>query len=129
MWVQRTSEEEKKWHEMAIQEARSHGKLIGWCVWILVSIMVAGGWFGLSAGFIAHRNVNGSFWVRFPIFAVLAAPFAYWVAGRESKKELEKIKRRTICPSCDIAGHGNAGTECQCGGKLVPQSTMKWIEN
>jgi hypothetical protein len=45
------------------------------------------------------------------------------------RKELTKAHRGTICPTCDIAGDGNAGQPCQCGGVFVPLREMKWVED
>jgi len=130
MWVQRTSEEIAKWHEATEREARSHGRIIAGVVWVLVPVLLAGGWFvSFRAGFAVQRNFWGSFWLRLPVFAVLAWPFAWFVFRRESKNELAKIHRRIICPKCDTAAEGEAGVSCHCGGIFVSQSTVKWIED
>jgi len=130
MWVQRTPEEIAKWHEATAREALSHGRFIAGMVWILVSVLLAGGWFvSIRAGFAAQQSTSGSFWLRLPIVAAVALPFAWFVFRYESKKELAELKRRTICPRCDTAGEGNTGGPCPCGGTAVLQSTMKWIED
>jgi hypothetical protein len=118
-----------KWHEATAKEARSHGRLIGGMVWILVSVLVAGGWFvSFRAGFALHTSGGGSFWLRLPVFAALAFPFAHWVFRYERKSELRKLTRRTICPKCDTSSESNDGAACQCGGAFVSQSTMKWVD-
>ena len=90
-------------------------------------VCVAGGLLYTRAG-VNHHHVTGSFWVRLPILAVLAAPFAYWFYRHEMRKELAKAIRRTICPTCDIAGDGNAGQACRCGDTYVAQCSMKWVD-
>jgi hypothetical protein len=47
---------------------------------------------------------------------------------REMGNELMKACRRTICPTCDIAGDSNAGATCRCGKTFVAQRTMRWVE-
>jgi hypothetical protein len=131
MWVHRTPEEMIQWEKRAEQEARSHGWLIAGIVWVLVSIFAATGCYILfSGGTIAatQSNVSGRFWSRLPLFAIVIAPFAYGIFRYEKKKELAKIKLRSVCPQCDTVRSGNAGMTCQCGGLIVPASTMKWIE-
>ena len=129
MWIKRTPEEVAKWHEVTARDARSHGRLIGGMVWVLVSLFGACGWFvSLSAGFAMQRSVAGSFWVRLLVIGVIVFPFAYWVFRRERRSELQKLTRRTICPKCDASSESNDGTACECGGAFVPQSTMKWID-
>jgi len=131
MWVQRTPDEIAEWEKAAEIEARSYGRLIAGMVWILVSLLAAGGWFaffGGGAAIAVQRDVSGGFWSRFPILAVVVAPFAYWLFRREKQKELAKIVRRTICPSCDTADNDNAGVACKCGGSFVLTSSMKWVE-
>jgi len=75
-----------------------------------------------------QRAVAGSFGLRFSVIALLLAPFMYWIFRCERRKELHKLSQVTICPQCDKAGDGNAGGTCQCGGKFVPASTLKWVE-
>ena len=129
MWIERTPEEIAKWQDATAREARSHGRLIGGMVWILVSVLFAGGWFvSFRAGYAVQQSNSGSFWWRLPIIALVALPFAWFVYRYESKKELAKIKRRTICPKCDTAGESDAGAPCQCGGTIVSQSMVKWVE-
>jgi hypothetical protein len=131
MWIKRTPEEMVKWQTNAEREAISHGRLIGGIVWVLVSILGATGWFIFSnggSGLAVQREVTGSFLLRLPMFGLLAAPFAYWIFRRESKKELARIICRTVCPQCDTAGSGNAGSTCKCGSSFVRSSTMKWVE-
>ena len=131
MWTQRTPEEVEKWRQAAANEACSHGRLIGGLVWVAVAVLAAGGWFffmGGNAGVAIQRNVSGGFWLRLPIFGIIAAPFAYFVFRTERRKERARIAARTICPQCDSAGEGNANTPCQCGGTFVSASTMKWVE-
>src|ERR1043166_4510561 len=116
MWIERTAEEVAKWHEATAREARSHGRLIGGMVWVLVSLLGAGGWFvGVRAGLAVQHTVAGSFVVRLLLLAVLVFPFAYWVFRRECKSELQKATRQTICPKCDISSERNDGSVCECG--------------
>src|SRR5215510_3502587 len=129
MWVERTPEEVEKWHEAARREARSHGRLIAGIAWVAISILMAGGWFvSFRGGFAAQQGQSGSFWIRLPVIALIALPFAWFIFRRESKNELESISRRTICPKCDTAAEGNAGASCPCGSSFTSQSTVKWVE-
>jgi membrane protein implicated in regulation of membrane protease activity len=129
MWIQRTPEEVQKWHQSSEREARGWGKIMGGIVWLVVPFLAAGGWlFFFRGGVLSPRATAGNFWMRCVIFAVLTIPFAYWVFRRESRKELEKLTRGTICPQCEETGEGNAGTTCACDASLVHQSTMKWKE-
>ncbi|MDR3458527.1 MAG: hypothetical protein P4N60_13840 [Verrucomicrobiae bacterium] len=132
MWIQRTPEEITKWQKAAESEARSHGRFIAGIVWVAVSMLCAGGWFIFlsgGAGVVVQSDVSGSFWLRLPIFGLVAAPIAYWIFRHERRKELTKIARRTICPKCDTPADGNPGANCQCGGSFVPASTVRWVEN
>ena len=129
MWIQRSPEEVARWQKAAAREAASHGRLVAGAVWILIAVCTASGWFFVisgGAGMAVKREVSGGFWLRLPLFGLVAAPFAYWIFQRERRKELAKIARRTICPACDTAADGNAGAACQCGGSFVLTSTMKW---
>jgi len=131
MWIQRTSEEIAKWHKATEREACSHGRLMAGIIWALFSISAAGGWLVFisgTTGAALQRAVNGGFWLRLPIFALITLPFAYWIFRRERRKERAKILSRTVCPECDITGEGNAGTICKCGGAFVSSNTVKWIE-
>jgi len=131
MWIQRTPEEIEKWQKTAEREACSHGRFVGGLVWLVVSVCASGGWYvflSSGAGVAVQRGVTGSFWLRLPIFGLIAAPFAYFVFRYESRKELVKIMRRTVCPRCDTGADGNAGATCNCGGTFVSSSTMKWVE-
>lgn len=128
MWVKRTLEEEARWHEITRRDARSHGLGIAGFVWVMISLFAAAGVLYTRAGFMIQRSLFGSFWVRLPIFAVLAIPFCYWIYRSEMRKELAKANRRTICPNCDIGGNFDPGETCQCGESFVPQSTMKWVK-
>ena len=131
MWIQRTPEEIARWQKASDSEACSHGRLIGGIVWLLVAVSSAGGWFFFLSGgasILSQRDVSGGFWLRLPIFGLVAAPFAYFVFRYERKKELAKIVRRTICPQCDTTAENNAGAPCKCGGSFVPTRTMKWVE-
>ncbi len=130
MWTQRTPEEVAKWHEATEREARSHGRLIAGIVWVGVSVLVAGGWFvSFRGGFATHSSTSGSFWLRLPIFAALALPFAWFVYRRESRSELAKLTRRSICTKCEASGESEPGTACQCGGTFVAASTVRWVED
>ena len=131
MWIQRTPEESAKWQKAAESDARSNGRLVGGLVWVASSVVAAGGWyFFLSggAGVVVQKDVGGSFWVRLPLFGLLAAPFAYLVFRYESRKALRKNLARTICPACDTGSEANAGATCQCGGTFVSASAVKWVE-
>jgi hypothetical protein len=88
----------------------------------------SGGLFYSRAGIIQH-HVTGSFGARLAIFGVVLAPFCYWLYRHERGRELAKAYRRTICPTCDIAGEGNTGAACRCGETFVPQNAMKWVES
>ena len=128
MWIPRTPEEEAKWHASNAKSACSYGRIIGFSVWLLVSLLSAGGWFVSFRAGIAVRGGTGNFWLRLPVIAAIAFPFAYWVSRHESKRELQKHLSYTICPKCDIASRFNAGERCECGDAFVLQSTVKWVE-
>jgi hypothetical protein len=82
-----------------------------------------------SGGFVVHRTMLGSFWLRLLIIGVIMAPFSWFVFRRECRNDLAKIHGRSICPKCDTAADGAADALCPCGGTFVPQSTVKWIED
>ncbi len=128
MWVQRTPEEVARWDAITRRDARRHGLGIAGISCVGGVVFVAGGLLYTRAGVI-HHHVAGSFWVRLPILAALTAPFAYWFSRHEMRKELAKAYRRTICPTCDIAGDGNAGQACRCGDTFVAQCSMKWVDD
>ena len=128
MWVQRTPEEVARWDAITRREARSHGLGIASLVWIAGALLAAGGLFYTRAGVI-QRGVVGSFWPRLAMFAVVLAPFCYWLYRHEMGKELAKAYRRTICPTCDIAAEGNAGAACRCGATFIFQCEMKWVDD
>jgi hypothetical protein len=130
MWIQRTPEEVAKWHEATAKEARSHGRLVAGLVWVGVAVFVAGDWFvSFRGGFATHSSTTGSFLVRLPIVAAVALPFAWFVYRRETRSELAKLSRQTICPQCDTSGEQQAGNSCECGGKFVPTSTVRWVDD
>src|SRR5689334_10053650 len=110
MWIPRTPEEITKWHAATQREARMAGWLIAGLAWLIITALLAGGWImGGRAGFLPENSVAaGSFWSRFPIFALAGLPVAYWLFRRESNRELESAKQMTICPKCETAGEGNA---------------------
>lgn len=131
MWTPRSPEEITQWHKNAEREAISHGRMIAGIVWVVVAIVSASGWlFFLSAGtgIAIQRNVTADFWLRVPVFGLIAAPFAYFIFRTEKRKELARIKLRTICPACDTSAENNPGAACKCGGSFVLASTLKWIE-
>lgn len=129
MWTQRTPEEVAKWHDATQREARSHGRLIAGMVLIIVPLLLAGGWFvSFRAGAAVHQSTTGSFWMRLPIFVVVALPFAWFVYRRESRGELAKLTRQTICPKCEAGGESNDGAACECGGTFVSRSTVRWVD-
>src|SRR5258706_457821 len=83
MWVFRTPEEVTKWQAATLREARSHGRLMGGMVWLLVSMLLAGGWFvSFRTGVVAQQGTSGSFWLRLPIAAAIALPFGWFVFRR-----------------------------------------------
>jgi hypothetical protein len=127
MWVRRTPEEVARWDAITRREAHRNGLGMAILVWVTVPLLAAGGWYYTRAGVIQH-GVAGSFASRWSIFAVLVAPFCYWIYRREKGNEVAKAYRRTICPECDIAADGNAGAICQCGDTFVAQREMKWVE-
>jgi hypothetical protein len=131
MWIPRTPEEVEKWHAASQREARSHGWLIAGLSWLGIVVVLAGGWIaGGRAGVIAQDSVaGGSFWIRFPIFAIAGLPVAYWLYRRESRRELESALQMTICPKCETAGEDNAGAACPCGCTFVLQSTVRWEDS
>ena len=59
----------------------------------------------------------------------MALPFAFWLYRRESRNELQRSFQMTICPECETAGEGNVDTVCQCGGTMVLQSTVRWVDD
>ena len=80
-------------------------------------------------GVVAQDSVAaGSFWAEFPIFALVGLPVAFWFFRHERTKELERSSQMTICPKCDTAGEGNTNAACDCGGKYVLQSSVRWID-
>jgi hypothetical protein len=103
MWIPRTPEEVQKWHAATQREARSQGWLIAGLSWLGITALLAGGWIvGGRAGFITENSVAaGSFWSRFPIFAIAGLPVAYWLYRRESARERESTMQMTICPKCE----------------------------
>jgi hypothetical protein len=131
MWIPRTPEEVAKWHTATVREARSAGWLIAGLSWLGITALLAGGWIvGGRAGFITENSVAaGSFWSRFPVFAIAGLPVVYWLLRRESARELQRAVQMTICPKCEATGEGNADTPCQCGGSYVRQSTVRWIDD
>ena len=58
------------------------------------------------------------------IYVVGLGPFAWYLFRRE----LAGRNRSIICPGCDTAAEGEAGSPCGCGGRFVPLSTVKWVE-
>src|SRR5215472_6097069 len=127
MWVERTPEEIAKWHDATQREARSHGRLIAVMVLVVVPLVVAGGWIvSFRTGAAVQQSTSGSFWMRLPIFITVTLPFAWFVYRRETRNELGKLMRRTVCPKCDTGSDSNDGARCPCGGSFVSQSTMKW---
>jgi len=129
MWISRTPEEVAKWNAAAAREARTHGFFVAGLSWLGITVVLAGGWIASRWGVAAQDSVaGGSFWSRFPIFAVLGLPFAYWFFRRESRSELERSLHMTICPKCDTAGEGDAEADCDCGGAFVLQSSVRWAD-
>jgi hypothetical protein len=129
MWIQRTPEEVAKWHAATHREARSHGRLIAGMMLVVVPPLVAGGWLvSLRTGAAVQQGTSGNFWARLPIFIAVTLPIAWFVYRRESKRELAKLTRRTICPKCEACGEGNDGASCGCGGTFALGSTVRWID-
>lgn len=129
MWIQRTPEEVAKWNDATQQEARSSGRLIAGIVLVLVPLLIAGGWFvSFRAGPAVQQSASGSFWIRLPIFVIITLPIAWFIYRRESRSELAKLTRQTICPKCEAGGEGNDGAACKCGGTFVSRSTVRWVD-
>ena len=130
MWTQRTPEEVKKWEAATAREARRHGWLVAGLSWLGITVILAGGWIaGGRAGVVAQESVAaGTFWTRFPIFAVVGLPIAYWFFHRETRRESVRLAQMTICPKCEKAGEGNVEEACECGGSFVPQRTVRWVD-
>jgi hypothetical protein len=129
VWVRRTPDEVARWHEITRQHARLHGLTIAGFVWILTTMLGVGGVFYTRAGLLLRSSVVGGFWTRLLVFAMAALLMSYWVYRSEIRKEIGGPLRRTICPSCGKGGEKPIGTNCDCGQALVPQSTMKWVED
>ncbi|WP_165228204.1 hypothetical protein [Aquisphaera insulae] len=130
MWVPRTEQEVARWHEITRQDARSHGLWIAVLVGVAVVVFSSAGLYYTRAGILLTRNrlLDGS-WRRLILSGIFVAPISYWIYRSESRKELSKATRRTICPDCGRAGEEPVGTACgECGQALVPQSTMKWVD-
>jgi len=129
MWIQRTPEEVTRWQKATRKEARSHGLLIGVSAWIITVVVLSSGWFvNFQSGIAVPTSFAGTFWVRLPIFGLLASPIIFIALHYESKKVLKAAARLTICPQCDTPGDDNAGASCGCDGTFVPQCSMKWVE-
>jgi hypothetical protein len=129
MWVQRTPDEMTKWHMAAAREARMSGLLVAGLSWLGITAILSGGWMASRWGVVAQDSVAaGSFCSRFPMFAVAGLPIAFWLFRRESRKELERSAQMTICPKCETAGESNAEAVCDCGGRFVLQSNVRWID-
>src|SRR6266850_1199106 len=98
MWIQRTPEEVTKWHMSTTREARTHGLFVAGLSWLGITVVLAGGWIaGGRMGVVAQDSVSGgSFWSRFPIFAVVGLPIAFWLFRRESRSELDRSLQMTI---------------------------------
>ena len=130
MWIPRTPEEVTKWHAATKREARLNGCLIAGASWLGTTAVLAGGWIaGSRAGVIEQNSdATGSFWSHFPIFAAWGLPLAYWLFRRESRRELERALQMSICPKCETASEGNAEAACECGGTIVLQSTLRWVD-
>jgi hypothetical protein len=130
MWIERTPDEVKKWEAAAARAAQTHGRLVAVLSWLGITVVLAGGWIaGGRIGVVAQESVAaGSFWTRFPIFAAVGLPVAYWFFRREKAKELERSAQMTICPKCETAGEGDAGEACNCGGTFVLQSSVRWVD-
>ena len=128
MWVARTPEEVKKWHQSTKRDARLDGWILGGGCWLGLTALLAGGLIvGGRSGIVAQDSVGGgSFWMRFPPFALGMVPFGYWLYRREVAEKIARALQMTICPKCDTAGELNAGVACSCGGTFVLQSTVRW---
>ena len=129
VWVHRTPEEEAQWRARAEEGARSLGLMIGLLGWAGAVILASFGWVvSFSTGLAVQRSYGGTFWTRLLVFAMLGSPIIFIARRVESRKALRKDLARTICPKCDTAAEGNAGSACQCGGAFVPASTVRWVE-
>ena len=130
MWVQRTEQEIAEWNLATAREARTQGLVFAGFSWLGITAILAGGWIaGGRAGVVAQGAVaGGGFWSRFPIFALVGLPVAYWMFRRTRREELKRARLMTICAKCDTAGEENAEAHCECGGKFVLQSTLRWVD-
>lgn len=129
MWIQRTPEEVAKWHGATQQEARSHGRLIAGIVLVIVPLLLAGGWIvSFRTGAAVQQSTSGSFWVRLSFFFIVTLPIAWFIYRRESRSELTKLTRQTICVKCEAGGESNDGAACECGGTFVSRSTVRWVD-
>jgi hypothetical protein len=131
MWTPRTPEQILKWQASATREARFQASLYAGLCWFGIAAALAGGWMaGANAGLIAQDSIAaGSFWHRFPIYALPGIPVAYWLYRRTFRLELQRATYMTICPKCDTADESNEGQTCDCGGTFVTQSSVRWVED
>ena len=130
MWIQRTPEETAKWHAATIREAKTHGLLVAIVSWLVITALLAAG-AGMASAWGASMQsavTGGSFWSRFPIFAVMGLPVAYWLFRRETQRELDQRTQMTICPKCETASNFNADALCECGSQFVLQSSVRWVD-
>ena len=129
MWIQRTPEEVAKWHNATKREARSHGRLIAGLVLVIVPLLLAGGWLvSFRTAAAIQQSASGSFWMRLPIFTIVTLPIAWFIYRRESRSELARLTRQTMCPKCEAGGETNDGAPCECGGTFVSRSTVRWVD-
>jgi hypothetical protein len=129
MWIQRNSEELKRWNAAARKDARFQGLLMGGLIWVGASIILAGGWVASANWVAVTQRLAGGFWSRLLFVGALGLPFAAWVYRREERRQFQMAAEMTICPRCDTSGEDNAGAACQCGGEYVLQSTMRWVDD
>ena len=128
MWVRKTPEEVARWDDRTRRSARRHGLAFAGAVLVVGTVISAAGLRFTRMGVIL-REVAGGFWTRLLFAAGIMAPLSYWIYGHEMENELAKAHLATICPTCDVAGDGNAGEPCGCGDVFVPLREMKWVED
>jgi hypothetical protein len=63
MWVQCIPDEIEQWKKHAAAQAQSDGLVIGFGLWVLVSILFSSGWFiFFRLGVATYQSASGSFW-------------------------------------------------------------------
>jgi hypothetical protein len=117
MWIPRSSGEIASWHAAAVREARTQAWFDAGLVWLGITVVLAAGWLA-----------GGGSWLGLPIIAMLGLLVAYWRFVQARSRGFERSLQMTICPKCESAGEGNVGTICACGGTVVLQSSVRWVD-